>query len=327
MKFTVEQREALVNAIEAAFPDGEQLDSLVSLKLGRSLESITKPGAHGYMVLKVIQWVEAHDLLFEAFMVGALNRAPENSDLQRVAKDFGLDEGGGSFEAYVRPHLGVEDVEAWRAKMMACERAVCRVEGDKYGTGFLIGPGLVITCYHVVDVAAKTPAKPPNVRLRFDYKRKTNGKTVQNGKEYSLVSGKKWLAAASPAEALDFALLRVSGKPENGSVAGQAGAPVRGQIGLSTAKFQKGDPFFVIQHPSAEPLKFAAGAVKATRGHEVVHTANTAEGSSGAPGFTSNWELIAVHGKGGDKANGAIRFAHILENLQQDKELAAELGV
>lgn len=325
-----EQLDNLTTAIVSAFPDPDEFSLLVESKLGISLDRITRHGIYDWMVMKAIKWADSRGPKLDDLIIGALNRNPENPQLLAVAAQYGLDEGAVGFEAMVLDTAPPQDVEEWRRQMMACERAVCRVEGPKFGTGFLVGPGLVVTNYHVLDTIIEGPAKPDQVVLRFDYKMNANGKTVQQGKEYRLVGGRKWLAASSPADKLDYALLRVAGNPEKGTVAGQRSTPVRGTLQPKPYTFTKGDPLNIIQHPEASPLKFAQGYVEKPKAakNRVGYKVNTAAGSSGSPCFNSNWEPVALHhwGSATERINHGVLFSAILEEWQKIAKLPEELG-
>jgi hypothetical protein len=284
----------------------------------------------------VVRWAKAHGKVDE-LIAGALNQNPANPDLLAVAEQFGLDEGAGQFERIVIPTVQPADVEDWRAQMMRCERAVCRVEigGQGLGTGFLVGTSLVVTNFHVLE---KSPGvlidNPGDVRLRFDYKKKQNGKTVQRGKEYRLVAGARWAAASSPpprnkldGESLDYVLLRVAGSPANEAVASQPGAPQRGFLTPEDYDFQVNDPLFIIQHPKATPLKFAPGSVRdpAVAANRVAYDVNTDEGSSGSPCFNSDWTLVGLHHWGGENHNRCVAFSPILRSWD-DQGVSGEVG-
>jgi V8-like Glu-specific endopeptidase len=317
--------QEVTRALAAAFPDTESLDMMVQFKLGVSLQQITQPGPIDWMALRVVRWAKARDRV-DDLIVGALNFNPKSSLLQAAAGQLGLDEGAGDFEAMVIATVPMTDVEKWREQMMKCERAVCRVEAAKYGTGFLVGPGMVITNYHVVRAEIEGKNTPDRIVLRFDYKMNADGKTVQDGMKYPLAVGAKWLAAASPE--LDYALLRVTGNPEAGSVADQPGAPIHGFLTPRAYSFKKGDPLFIIQHPEASPLKFAPGTVVdvSLADKRVAYTVNTQQGSSGSPCFTSDWQVVALHHFGGKDHNRGVIFSSIIESLQE-KGVAKEVGL
>jgi len=245
--------------------------------------------------------------------------------LLAIAQQLGLDEGAAEFEAYVLESAPATDVELFHAQMRTCERAVCRVEGPKYGTGLLVGPGLVVTNYHVVD----TVTNGGDVSITFDYKMKADGNTLQEGTKYKLQAGSRWLAASSPRDALDYALLRVAGSPEKGSVNSQQGAPVRGHLIPKAQTLTEGDPLYIIQHPKAEAQKFAVGVVSKTDlpKHHVYYTVNTELGSSGSPCFDAQWRPVALHHWGSDekKINRGVIFSEILDDWKKDEKLFQEL--
>jgi V8-like Glu-specific endopeptidase len=321
MKLQKEQREALTRALAAAFPSSNDLDQLTQFKLGQRLESITAPAPHLTLVLRVVNWVESRDALFPALIAGALNQNPENSDLQQVARDFGLDEGAGEFEARVFQEIPVTDVEDWRGTMMRCERAVCRIEldGKANGTGFLVGPQQVLTNYHVVHSVIGNPSGAQKVVARFDFKLQSGGKTVQDGVPYQLQPGKAWLEASSPIAELDYALLRLARKAAGEPIAGQPGAPERGFLRPEPWTFRNAQPLFIIQHPDGSPLKFAAGSVTdaAVRPNRVAHNATTQPGSSGSPAFTSDWKLVGLHHWGGADHNRVVSMPAVAAKLEE----------
>lgn len=322
---SLQQFEALITAIDEAFPSDEQLELLVELKLGQRLNNITRQGEHKWMVMKVVDWAKSRGSKLDDLIAGALNQNPDNLALLDVAQQLGLDEGAAQFEALVLESAPATDVEVFHAQMRACERAVCQVEGPKYGTGFLVGPGLVVTNYHVVD----TVTDGRDISITFDYKMKADGRTLQEGIKYKLQAGPRWLAATSPRDELDYALLRVAGNPEKGSVNSQQGAPVRGYVTPKAQALAEGDPLYIIQHPRADAQKFAVGVVNKTDvpKHHVYYTVNTELGSSGAPCFDAQWRPVALHHWGSEekKLNRGVIFSEILKDWKKNEKLFQEL--
>jgi hypothetical protein len=156
------------------------------------------------------------------------------------------------------------------------------------------------------------PSLRETVRLRFDYKWTSDGTTLRKGQEYCLAHD--WLIDKSPPDELDYALMRLEGMPGDDVVGGQFGAPSRGWLNPRAHQFEVGDPLFIIQHPEAEPLSFAAGSIIgiSSARNRVTYDVNTEPGSSGSPCFTSNWDLAALHQKGASNANEGILFSTIL---------------
>jgi hypothetical protein len=65
------------------------------------------------------------------------------------------------------------DVSTWRAQLGELEAQVCRVEvparlASTVGTGFLVGPDVCLTNFHVVKILIDHMADPRQARLRFD---------------------------------------------------------------------------------------------------------------------------------------------------------------
>src|SRR5262249_39480733 len=81
----------------------------------------------------------------------------------------------------VRPYLAKLDVRVWQEKLVRIERQVCRIEleGSALGTGFLVGPDVVLTNWHVIEIAKKA-GNVETLGCRFDYVR-LPGDTVDPG--------------------------------------------------------------------------------------------------------------------------------------------------
>jgi hypothetical protein len=314
--------EALNKALVASFPTLREFDFMVRSKLGVERETEIGPAAAvRFVAMDVIRYAEARGRKLTDLVVGALNMNPDNPDLRTVAITMGLDEGAGEFERIVLKRVPIEHVEDWRSKMMASERAVCRVDfGEEgQGTGFLVGPDLVITNYHVVADVIGGAVQSSSVKLRFDYKKRADGDFVQDGEKYSLAPGQGWLVASSPVAELDYVLMRTQGSPAEGQVAAQEGAPVRDYLKPRAYDFEQGDPLFIIQHPKATPLKFAPGSVDDPQiaPNRVAYTVNTEPGSSGSPCFTSDWNVVALHHWGDTNHNRGVVFSAIMQHWNE----------
>ena len=188
------------------------------------------------------------------------------------------------------------------------------------GTGFLVGESTVITNYHVVENVFKHKAKAQDLILRFDYKRLEDGTTLNQGTVYRLDDD--WCIASSPYsqadlkdasagvlpgdDELDFALLRVKGKPAHDRVgkAMEADAPRRGffETPEPPIEIQAGDAILILQHPQGDYLKLAidtnAGLATNDNRTRLRYTTNTLAGSSGSPCFNMSWKLVALHHAG-----------------------------
>lgn len=204
----------------------------------------------------------------------------------------------------------------YHRKLADCLNKVCRVEVRlntrdlALGTGFLIGPDLVMTNYHVVTylfdqenrrASGKMWAAASDVTLRFDYERPDAENVPNKGKMYALHPD-RWLYDYSPMgpcglpaeEELDYAILRLDDRPGD----------ERGWIHFPEQEWEFApDTFLVIlQYPEGQPL-CAADHPKAVVGFlynrmRVRYRVNTGKGSSGAPCFNKYFELVALHHSG-----------------------------
>jgi hypothetical protein len=220
-------------------------------------------------------------------------------------------------QRYVRPNLGDVDMLVWIARGLQQAKRVCRIERDRnaLGTGFLVGPDLVLTNWHVVNRMLPTN-NTDDLACRFDFAVNPAGGTG-SGEEidvapsgiiaFSPCSGAELTPAPETpppnANELDYALLRLSSP---------AGAS-RGWMDLKRDAEKPGAdaPLLIVQHPAAAPLKLAMDteAVIGEKfgGLRLRYRTNTDHGSSGAPCLTLDWNLVALHHLG-DPALGTPVF-------------------
>ena len=216
------------------------------------------------------------------------------------------------------------DIAVWRERMAAREVCVCRMEvpvaaGTSFGTGFLVGPDLVLTNHHVIAGATD----PAAIVARFDYKARAGGGDDQSRhRSASRAATGSWIPARTvpsilqglpkqgvpDPDLLDYALLRlaepVGDEPIPAGKEAEPGAPARGWIALPSKPwpFAGNRSLFIIQHPSGSPMKLAMDleatmAVNAN-GTRVTYQTGTEGGSSGSPCFNQLWDLVALHHAG-----------------------------
>ena len=183
---------------------------------------------------------------------------------------------------------------------------VCRVEIDGVcrGTGFLIGPDLVVTCWHVLwgddTRAGDGPGPTDGVCFRFDI----HGRNAE-GRACRPAAAVAW----SDANDLDFALIRLTDHPGLDGHGRQPRGEVRGWLPVADLEF---DPAafrlaVVVQHPSGDPLSLHFGPVleqPLVRDRRVVYRIDTSPGSSGSPCVLRDRRLLALHRAGGGGAGG-----------------------
>lgn len=337
MPLTGYQYRQLTDALLDAFPRRDKLEQMVRFRLDKNLTAIALGNDLTEIVFKLIQTAEAEGWTAQ-LVAGARESNPGNPHLLTFAQQFGLAPATPSqpeLERIVKTTNSFLDVDMWRTRLGEIEGQVCRIEiesnkGTIYGTGFLVGPDVVITNYHVVEAIIEgergcttsqgVRALPSDVILRFDHKRLADGTTLNSGTTCQLA--KNWLIDKSPmspidslsepksgvpqSDELDYALLRLDGAPGIAPVGNkpEPGAPLRKWIKVPTQPyhFQPGAALFIVQHPQGAPLQLVLetnAIIGLNQNHtRVTYRTNTLPGSSGSPCFNSNWELVALHHSG-----------------------------
>ncbi|HEX8231255.1 MAG TPA: trypsin-like peptidase domain-containing protein [Chloroflexia bacterium] len=182
-------------------------------------------------------------------------------------------------------------------------RAVARVEYPKdkpKGTGFLIGPNLLLTNQHVLPDSSLLQG----AAVRFGYIKDMLTVPLE-GQVFNLVPG---FYHSSPKGELDYALVQIDGEPLKDIRGGDLGNKStlelirenkhRGYLRVSDQLIQNQERVNIIQHPSGDALKvvLTQNYVTATMTDQRVHyLADTDDGSSGSPVFNDLWEVVALH--------------------------------
>lgn len=332
---TGSQHQRLMQALLAMFDTYESLEQMVRFGLNENLAAIAGGSNLRAVVFNLIKWAEARDLV-DNLIVAARNERPRDIVLRAFAEELRLasaEPEPGAYERIVLRSVQFQDVEPWRMQMSMCELPVCRIDvpGGIVGTGFLVGPSVVMTNYHVIEQAHAADSVRNLVALRFDRKRTVVNGTVDDGQRYILSRGADWLLDYSPKSELDYALLQVQGTPGTDPIGGQIGAPARSWLTPQNHTFTAGEPLIILQHPGGTPLKVAIGSVIEVRAdrQRVVYSTNTDRGSSGAPCFTSDWECVALHHYGQEAGNQGVMFTAILARMRSNgalKWLETRLG-
>ena len=164
-----------------------------------------------------------------------------------------------------------------------------QVQAVGMATAFLVSPRLLLTNWHVFPDAASATGSGAN----FFYERGERGigvgETFEVDPDYFFMSN----------ERLDFALVGISGK----SVAGKSLTDVD-PIGMTSApgKILVGQPVNIIQHPDGGPKTWVTmdenRLVDINEEGFLQYTADTLQGSSGSPVFSTAWELVGLHHSG-----------------------------
>jgi len=175
-------------------------------------------------------------------------------------------------------------------------RAVCRIQlhdstGDLvgYGSGFLIGPGVLMTNHHVFGQASEAKLSIAD----FDYELDISGHerdTVHFGFDPE--------ALFYTNEALDFSIVAL--KPQ--SQDGQRELKDWGWLTLNglPGKSDPGEYLTIIQHPGGERKQVCVRENKFLKyeGDAMWYMTDTLGGSSGSPVFNRSWQVVALHHSG-----------------------------
>jgi V8-like Glu-specific endopeptidase len=372
-KLTGTQMGEFRNALLSAFPNIHALASMLAIRLNKNLAEITLAPDLKTQALAVIQAARAQGWT-DQLLLAARAEVPDNFQLFEFAQQFGYApsieilsagkslpaapvtrglEGPSDDEAdsesnlerlIKKSNLDI-DVGGLLMKLPELAAKICKIEyklsgANVTGTGFLIGPDVVITNYHVVEPLIKEKVQPKDLILRFDFKT-IDGSILDQGTKYTLATD--WLIdqskysrsdlEAKPAtppktDELDFALLRVQAPANNTK-------PARGWIEIPTTEhdFTNHKELFILQHPDGRPLKLAMDTDAIIDVNEnktrVRYETNTEHGSSGSPCFDANWNLVALHHSGDPnydamhhpEYNQGIPFQAIVKLLEDRNKL------
>ncbi|MFD9551711.1 trypsin-like peptidase domain-containing protein [Nocardia salmonicida] len=180
---------------------------------------------------------------------------------------------------------------AFMARGAAIAAAVCRLlvtmrSGRYYGTAFRIGADLLLTNHHVLyDIKYDSAPSAREVQAWFHYELGADNQPreplIFQGRVETIVGEKRD----------DWAVIRVdSTLPDD--------IPV---IGLTTsASVVADDRVNIIQHPSGGLKKIGIhhNLVRHVDDRVVQYWTDTEPGSSGAPVFDNDWNLVALHRAG-----------------------------
>ena len=191
-------------------------------------------------------------------------------------------------------------------------RTVARIKvvtskgAEGYGTGFLVGPGILITNRHVLDYSDiqgdSLLSIVANAVAEFDVE--IVPQVIAPGKT-RLVSSTPAVFRLAPQtllltdawNALDYVMIALESK----SIDGQHDISEYGYNRLSAdmGKTVTGEPVFIIQHPNGESKKISLlnnrMMIRDEKSSYLYYEADTEPGSSGSPVFNRQWEVVALH--------------------------------
>lgn len=356
-KLSGQDWQELHSALLVGFPTEDELLRLVTFRLAPELRYSIARGELAVMAFRLIEVVEARGLLGDLIQ-GMRYTRPQNPEIQRIAEKLQIaplavvlapDKApervtAGGLERIIQAKIPLLPSREWREQYGVIEGRICRIEvGRGRGSGFLIGPGTVLTAYHVIEAVHRGAVASSTVRIRFD----VHSRLANAGVAYSLDD--KWLLhytrpaadeeksdrpVNEPAEnELDFAVLAINGEPGRDKLGGKGSPldPARGWITLprTSVVLEANDPVMILGHPDGEDMQLSidtAGFIESSAsGKRVRYRTNTKHGSSGSPVFDLSWSLVALHHLGDpgvapafmSEYNQAIPIGRIVDNLRQ----------
>lgn len=178
--------------------------------------------------------------------------------------------------------------------------AVCRIKlpmdgGHAFGTGFLVGPRLLLTNNHVLA----SPTEAAQAVAEFGYEHDCDG-VLREPTRFNFDPGHVFITSAQ----LDMTLVSLVPIAENGVRLDRQGwlplIPMSGKV-------VDGEWVSIIQHPGGQPKQIAIHASQVLRlppaalGPQMIdflhYSTDTEPGSSGSPVFNDQWQVVALHHK------------------------------
>ncbi|KYG09374.1 hypothetical protein BE21_18360 [Sorangium cellulosum] len=330
----------IATALKTSFVNVDDLQMLVTQQLPDLKGVVAWGKGADYVAFELVQAANARGQL-DILLSAAANERPYRPDLLALmlyhARQPGWAAPLGGRELDVRgadlhgalqeltssgdPFIDTTRLATW---MLRTERQVCliRCGGSSSGTGFLVAPDLVLTCYHVVEKHLDGQVPIAGVQVRFDYRRSASGETPAYDEAWMALdpgwtipnapySQADLTLAGDPAPGeLDFALIKLA-QPAGYMTPPGEDRP-RGWVDMSTdpALPAVQSPTLIVQHPqndSAPPPQMPMQIAFATpgflgsnaNGTRLIYKPSTRRGSSGSPVFDPRLRAFGLHHKGG----------------------------
>ena len=338
-------------ALKDAFRTRIDLRRMLSHQLERNFDKYAGTGGLDNSVFELVDAADAGGWT-DDLLVGALRQNPGNHSLQSFYKRYHIAlmaPSASRLQSMIKPKVSGFDLNLWVQWLISTGRQVCliRVPTEpipRFGTGFLIGPGVVMTAYHVLkDMFRDSTVAPETVTFTFDYATLPDGIRINQGVTYTLRGSiDDWCLFAAEGSRFDKAD-ETNHVPSHGDLDiaivqlnEYAELRSRGWISLESANLdpRPNDPLMMIHHPATSPLIFTmdSDSVAGTNsnGTRIQYRINTRGGSSGAPCFSFDQALVAVHQKGDEiqqQANQGVSAAAILKSLRDQKIRFPDLRV
>jgi trypsin-like peptidase/effector-associated domain 1 (EAD1)-containing protein len=323
LALTPEQDRDLREAILDAFSPAD-LPIAVHDHVEVHLHNLVAPGPFPAQVFELIAACRRRGWL-DRLVFGVIAERGDNPKVIDLARRLGVHPAGapGGFEKLVGANRTLVDPLPWLSRCGAAAARVCQVRwnGQKQGSGFLVGPDAVLTCHHVVAGALDNPGE---LAFVFDYARTATG-DIDDGMTFAGKQVLAWSAtgpksqfdespAALPGEGeLDMALVQLTRPAGKLGFGDTSKGRTRGWIAVPAAAydFASHAGLAILQHPYGHPVKlgldFADRGRPITGAPRVRYTIPTEKGSSGSPVFgAESLTLVALHHGGMGSFNQGV---------------------
>ena len=144
-------------------------------------------GNFRFRLLKLTEHARMDDWLLD-LIAAAHDRRPKNPELTELATELGLTSAGPrlinpmgkSLEALVQKNARFINPAKFLETLATLEQQVCIIDiPGGGGTGFLVGPDLILTNQHVVSPIQNHLVGPQDVSVRFDYRQAPDGSVLK----------------------------------------------------------------------------------------------------------------------------------------------------
>lgn len=192
------------------------------------------------------------------------------------------------------------------------------------GSGFLVGPGLLLTNNHVIETQERAGS---GSYVLFDYEYDADNR-LKTSERFELTDN-----LFLTDKELDFTFVSVAPVGSRGTKIDDYG---RMRLVRESGKALKGEEVSIIQHPEGLPKQIAIrdSTVVGRKGAFIYYYADTNRGSSGSPVVNDQWFPVALHHRSVPDyyntceyvANRGIRISEIYKRLEQAADAGSEMS-